>query len=241
MIRRELADDDEAARSLIESDRVLVNGAVASNPWRLVAAADAVVIVTPAPFVSRGGEKLDHALDAFAVDVAGRRWLDAGASTGGFTDCLLQRGAASVVALDVGHGHLHPMLRDDARVTVIERRHVRDVQPDELGGLVAGVVADLSFISLRLVIAPLVCLCQPGAPMVLLVKPQFEASRAEANAGRGVITDPQVHRRVRSEIDTVLVGHGCTVIAWTDSPITGAEGNRELFVHAATPALEHEP
>ncbi|MDQ3642867.1 MAG: 16S/23S rRNA (cytidine-2'-O)-methyltransferase, partial [Actinomycetota bacterium] len=97
LIRRELADDDEAARSLIESDRVLVNGAVASNPWRLVAAADAVVIITPAPFVSRGGEKLDHALDAFAVDVAGRRWLDAGASTGGFTDCLLQRGAASVV------------------------------------------------------------------------------------------------------------------------------------------------
>jgi 23S rRNA (cytidine1920-2'-O)/16S rRNA (cytidine1409-2'-O)-methyltransferase len=241
LIRRDLADDDDEARSLIGADRVLVNGAVAANPARLVAASDAVIVVTLPRFVSRGGDKLDHALDVFAVEVAGRRWLDAGASTGGFTDCLLQRRAAGVVALDVGHGHLHPKLRDDDRVTVIERRHVRDAKPADLGGLASGVVADLSFISLTSVIGPLVRLCQPGSPMVLLVKPQFEARRSEVNAGRGVISDPDVRQRVRSEIEASLVGHGCAVLAWSDSPITGAEGNVELFVHATTPATGVRP
>lgn len=238
LVRRELAGNDDEAASLIGADRVLVNGAVASNPARLVAASDAVVVVTPSRFVSRGGDKLDYALDVFSLDVAGRCWLDAGASTGGFTDCLLQRGAQGVVALDVGHGHLHPKLRDDERVTVVERRHVRDAAPEEIGGLVSGVVADLSFISLTPVIGALVALCQPGSPMVLLVKPQFEAKRSEANAGRGVITDPAVRERVRSEIGVSLVEHGCAVVGWTDSPIAGAEGNLELFVHATTPAAE---
>ena len=137
-------------------------------------------------FVGRGGEKLDAALDTFAIDVAGVRALDVGASTGGFTDCLLQRGAAAVVALDVGHGQLHPRIRDDPRVLVLERTNIRDTRPATIGGLVDLVVVDVSFISLRVVIPVLVTLCQPGAPMVLLVKPQFEAGRAEVARGRGV-------------------------------------------------------
>lgn len=221
--------------TLIEADRVLVNGAVATNSQRLVAAADAITVVTPRRFVSRGGDKLDHALDAFALDVRRRRWLDAGASTGGFTDCLLQRGATQVVAVDVGHGHLDSTLRGDSRVMVIERLNIRDAQVEDIGGLVDAVVADLSFISLTSVIGALVALCQPGGAMVLLVKPQFEASRAEVNATRGVITDPEVRRRVQSEVHAALREHGCIVSGWTDSPISGPKGNLEMFVHATTP------
>ena len=136
-----------------------------------------------------------------AIDVAGRHVLDVGASTGGFTDCLLQRGARRVVALDVGHGQLHPRIRHDDRVVVLERTNVRDALPATIGGRVELVVADVSFISLAVIIPVLVTLCQPGSPMVLLVKPQFEAGRAEAARGRGVITDPAIHDRVAGERD----------------------------------------
>ena len=215
--------------------RVLVNGAVADKAARLVAPGDAVVVSGPPPrFVGRGGEKLDAALAAFGIDVAGRRALDVGASTGGFTDCLLQRGAAEVVALDVGHGQLHPRIRSDPRVLVLERTNVRDATPATIGGMVAVVVVDVSFISLTVIIPVLVTLCQPGSPMVLLVKPQFEAGRAEVSRGRGVITDPAIHDRVRAEVAAALVTAGCDVLAWMDSPILGGEGNRELLVHART-------
>ncbi len=211
---------------------MLVNGALADKPARQVAAGDQVIVTGPPPrFVGRGGLKLDHALDAFGVDVAGRRALDAGASTGGFTDCLLQRGAAHVVAIDVGHGQLHERLRVDHRVTNLERTNVRSITADQVGGPVDLVVGDLSFISLRLVIDPLRSVCQPGATMVLLVKPQFEAGRAEVSRGRGVITDPDVWARVRDEIAAAITASGCRVLAWTDSPITGADGNREFLVH----------
>jgi len=212
---------------------VLVGGAVADKPARLVAAGDPIEIDRPPPrFVSRGGEKLDAALDAFGIDVGGRRLLDAGASTGGFTDCLLQRGASHVVALDVGHGQLHPRVRDDQRVTVLERVNVRSATTTTIGDAVDGVVADLSFISLRLVIPALTALCHPGGPMVLLVKPQFEAGRAEAGRGRGVISDPAIHDRVRDEIDGALRDAGCVVVGWVTSALRGASGNVELFVHA---------
>jgi hypothetical protein len=144
--------------------------------------------------VSRGGEKLAGALDAFDLDVTGLRVLDAGASTGGFTDCLVQAGADHVVAVDVGHGQLHPRLRDHPRVTVIERCNVRHLTPDQIGGTVDLVVADLSFISLTAVVPALVGACRPGGRLVLLVKPQFEAGRREVSKGRGVITDPDLHR-----------------------------------------------
>ena len=235
LVRRELTTSRTEAQALIAANRVLVNGSVADKPARQVASGDAVVVDGPPPrFVGRGATKLDHALDAFGIDVRGLRALDAGASTGGFTDCLLQRGADHVVALDVGHGQLHERLRADPRVTNLERHNVRHVDVEQIGGPVDLVVGDLSFISLRLVIPSLTALCQPGSSMVLLVKPQFEAGRQEVDRGRGIITDPVIHERVRAEIDAALVASGCSVRGWTDSPITGADGNREFLVHATT-------
>jgi 23S rRNA (cytidine1920-2'-O)/16S rRNA (cytidine1409-2'-O)-methyltransferase len=236
LVRRGLVASRAEAQALIDDHRVLVNGAVAEKSSRQVAPADQVVVSGPPPrFVGRGGLKLDHALDAFAIDVHALRALDAGASTGGFTDCLLQRGAAHVVAVDVGHGQLHEKLRDHPQVTNLERTNVRHIAPEVIGGPVDLVVGDLSFISLRLVIVPLLSVCQPGAPMVLLVKPQFEAGKSEVSRGRGVISDPAVWERVRSEIDEALVAAGCTVRGWTESPITGADGNHEFLVHATAP------
>lgn len=235
LVRRGLTGSRTEAQQLIAADRVLVNGAVADKSARQVAVDDALVIEGPPPrFVGRGAEKLDHALDVFDLDVAGTRALDAGASTGGFTDCLLQRGARHVVALDVGHGQLHERLRGDPRVTNLERTNVRHVAADDIGGLVEVVVADLSFISLTLVIPALTSVCQPGSSMVLLVKPQFEAGRREVDRGRGIITDPAIHDRVRAEIDAALAAAGCETRGWTRSPITGADGNVEFLVHAVT-------
>ena len=236
LIRRGLATSRGEASQLIDDRRVLVNGAVADKPARQVATGDQLLIAgPPARFVGRGALKLDHALDAFGIDVTGLRALDAGASTGGFTDCLLQRGAAAVVAVDVGHGQLHERLRNDPRVHNMERTNIRDITRASIGGPVDIVVGDLSFISLRLVTVPLASVCEPGAPMVLLVKPQFEAGRAEVSRGRGVITDPSIWERVRAEIAQALQTAGCTVAGWTDSPITGADGNREFLVHAIAP------
>lgn len=235
-MRRGLVTSRSEAQTLIDEHRVLVNGAVAEKAARQVAPADQLLVSgPPARFVGRGGLKLEHALDEFGLDVTGLRALDAGASTGGFTDCLLQRGAAHVVAVDVGHGQLHEKLRGDPRVTNLERTNVRHLDLGAVGGPVDLVVGDLSFISLRLVIDPLVSVCQPGAPMVLLVKPQFEAGRAEVSRGRGVITDTAVWERVRAEVGEALALAGCRIRGWADSPITGADGNREFLVHATAP------
>lgn len=235
LVRRGLVPSRVEAARMIEANRVLVNGAIADKASRQVHAGDAVVVEGEGPrFVSRGGEKLDAALDAFGIDVAGRRVLDAGASTGGFTDCLLQRGAAHVVALDVGHGQLHPIIRHDHRVTVIERTHVRDATVEMMGAQVDMVTADLSFISVIRVLDSLLALATEGADLVLLVKPQFEAGRAEVSKGKGVVTDPEVHQRVRDEVQAALEERGCAVLGWTDSPITGGDGNREFLVHATT-------
>jgi 23S rRNA (cytidine1920-2'-O)/16S rRNA (cytidine1409-2'-O)-methyltransferase len=242
LVRRGLAASRTDAQVSVAAGRVLVNGAVADKPARLVAAGDAVVVQgPPARFVGRGGEKLDAALDAFALDVGGLDALDVGASTGGFTDCLLSRGARRVVALDVGHGQLHPRIRADPRVVVLERTNVRDATPATIGGLVDVVVVDVSFISLTVIIPVLVTLCQPGSPMVLLVKPQFEAGRAEVSRARGVITDPTVHDRVQGEVAAALGAAGCDVVGWIDSPLRGGEGNRELLVHARTGADRARP
>lgn len=236
LVRRGLVTSRTEAQQLIDANRINVNGAVADKAARQVAPGDQLVVVgPPSRFVGRGAYKLDHALDEFSIDVVGRRALDAGASTGGFTDCLLQRGAAHVVAVDVGHGQLHERLRADERVTNLERTNVRHLDVDGIGGSVDLVVGDLSFISLRLVIAPLVSVCQPGADMVLLVKPQFEAGRSEVGKGRGVISDPDVWARVRREVSDAFESHRCTVSGWTESPITGADGNHEFLIHATTP------
>jgi 23S rRNA (cytidine1920-2'-O)/16S rRNA (cytidine1409-2'-O)-methyltransferase len=234
LVRRGLAPSRAAAQTAIAEHLVTVGGAIAGKPSHLVAPGDPVELIAPARFVGRGGLKLDGALEHFALDVAGARCLDAGASTGGFTDCLLQRGAAEVVAVDVGHGQLHPSIRDDARVVVMERCNVRHLTPDLLGGVVDVVVADLSFISLATVLPALLGMCRPAAELVLLVKPQFEAGRAEVAKGHGVVRDPAVREAVRDGIDDALRQAGASIMGWMESPIRGADGNVELFVHART-------
>jgi 23S rRNA (cytidine1920-2'-O)/16S rRNA (cytidine1409-2'-O)-methyltransferase len=236
MVRRGLVASRSDAARTIDLRRVLVNGAVAEKSSRLVSTADAVTVTGDPPrFVSRGGLKLDAALDEFGLDVSDADALDAGASTGGFTDCLLQRGARRVVAVDVGHGQLHPKIRGDERVVVVERHNVRDLTVDQLPFRPAVVVADLSFISLTKVIGVLAGLVVPQGDLVLLVKPQFEAGRQEVSRGHGIITDTAIHARVRGEVEACLLQHRCTVVAWTDSPISGADGNHEFLVHARSP------
>jgi 23S rRNA (cytidine1920-2'-O)/16S rRNA (cytidine1409-2'-O)-methyltransferase len=184
-------------------------------------------------FVSRGGAKLDAALEQFDIDVTGRRCLDAGASTGGFTDCLLQRGAASVAAVDVGRGQLHEKLRADPRVRSLERTDIRRLTLDDLGGLPAEVVvADLSFISLRLVAPALLGgLAAKGADVVILVKPQFEAGRAEVSRGKGVIRSPVLWAEVLQAVTSTLVGQQAAMMGIMVSPLTGADGNVEFLAH----------
>lgn len=236
LVRRGLARSREEARAAIEAGRVLVAGAVATKPARLVDAAEPVEVAGPGPrYVSRGGDKLAAALDTFGVEVAGRRCLDAGASTGGFTDCLLDRGAAQVVAVDVGHGQLHPRLRADPRVVVRERTNVRRLRPTDVGGPFDLVVADLSFISLATVAPALVGLARPGADLVVLVKPQFEAGRREAAKGAGVVRDPAVWRQVLERVRGAFAALDAAMIGVMVSPLLGPAGNVEFFAHLRAP------
>jgi len=234
LVRRGLVSSRDRAQAEISAGRVLVRGVPATKAARLVDAGDPVALQGPGPrFVSRGGEKLDAALDGFAVDVAGRLALDAGASTGGFTDCLLQRGAAHVVAVDVGRGQLDVRLRADPRVTVRERtnvRHLALVDLDTATGFDV-VVADLAFISLRTVADALLGLAAPGADMVLLVKPQFEAGKAEADRERGVIRDAEVWARALTGVVDAYAGRGAAIMGLMVSPLHGAEGNVEFLAH----------
>lgn len=181
----------------------------------------------PPRFVSRGGEKLAHALELMRVDPAGLDCLDVGASTGGFTDCLLQAGARRVVALDVGYGQLHPKVRDDPRVTVLERVNARDVT--ELPFAPQLVVCDVSFISVRTALPPVLRLAVPGWQALVLVKPQFEAGRAEVR--KGVVRDLEVRRRVVREVCAAAAGWGARVAGIVDSGLPGPKGNREIVVH----------
>lgn len=236
LLRRGLAPSRAAARSLVDDGQVLVGGASATKVSRMVDAAEAVVVRGPPPrFVGRGGEKLAHALEEFDLDPAGMRLLDAGASTGGFTDCLLQAGAREVVALDVGHGQLHERLRADGRVDVVERTNLRHVDTRDLGPLDAA-VADLSFISLSAVMGVLVGCVRPGGWLVLLVKPQFEAGRREVSRGRGVVTDPTVwNGAIRSVVDAAHEV-GAAMMGAAVSPLTGGDGNVEFLLHLVVPA-----
>ena len=191
---------------------------------------DAALAVERGPrFVSRGGDKLDNALDAFGIDVAGLDALDVGASTGGFTDVLLQRGAARVIAVDVGYGQLHPRLRDDPRVTVLERTNARALE--RLPFAPELIVCDVSFISVRTALPPALRLAEPGWQAVVLVKPQFEAGRAEA--GKGVVRDPAVRARVAREVAEAALAWEAQVLGAVDSGVPGPKGNRELFLYLA--------
>ncbi len=232
-MRRGLVDSRAAAADLINAGHVLAGGAVADKASRLVGPGEPVEVVGAGRrFVSRGGDKLEAALVGFGVDPTGLRALDAGASTGGFTDCLLQHGAASVVAVDVGRGQIHERLRADSRVVVRERTDLRAFSVAEGGGdLFDVVVADLSFISLRTVAEPLLALARPGADVVVLVKPQFEAGRREASRGRGVIRDPEVWRQTLLGAIGALESAGSTMMGIMASPLRGTDGNVEFLVH----------
>jgi 23S rRNA (cytidine1920-2'-O)/16S rRNA (cytidine1409-2'-O)-methyltransferase len=218
---------------------VLVAGTQADKAARQVAPDEPIVLQgPPQPFVSRGGQKLDAALTRFAVDPAGRHVLDAGASTGGFTDCLLQRGAARVYAVDVGHGQLDQRLRTDSRVSVLERVNVRSLTPEALRERDPAfapctlITADLSFISLVTVV-PALCgpLGHPDAELVLLVKPQFEAGRAIVARGKGVVRDPDVWRSALESVTSALVDEVTGIMGAMVSPLTGPAGNVEFLVH----------
>lgn len=230
LVRRGLADGLVPARAVIDDGRVLVGGAPANTSGRLVDPSESVAVTAQAPrFVGRGGEKLAGALDGFGLDPDGLRVLDAGASTGGFSDVLLQRGAARVVALDVGHGQLHEKLRSDPRVEVHDRTNLRHVDPTLLGPFGA-VVADLSFISLTKVMDVLVRSCAPGGWIVVLVKPQFEAPREEVSRGRGVITDPAEWTAAVVRVVHSARTAGAELVGLRVSPLRGAEGNVEFLV-----------
>lgn len=209
--------------------RVKMNGAPATKPGANVRAESIIQIEKPRPFVSRGGEKLDHALEAFGVDVRGKAALDVGASTGGFTDCLLQRGVARVTSVDVGYGQLDWRLRNDSRVTVMERTNFRNLPDDAFAEPFDVIVIDTSFISLRTILARAVAYVADGGDVVALVKPQFEAGRERLGTG-GVVRDPQVHRDVLREVRDAAAQLGLHAVDLTASPLLGPAGNREFLM-----------
>lgn len=239
LVKRGLATTRTEAVRLIEAGVVTVGGAFADKPSRMVSVADPVEVLRTPRFVSRGGDKLEGALAASGVVVEGRSVMDAGASTGGFVDCLLQRGARRVLAVDVGHNQMHERIRMNPRVTSREGVNVRNFSPADMPFPSSLVVADLSFISLTKVVAKLVRCCTPEEnfpvpQLILLVKPQFEVGRTEASRGRGVITDPELHRQAIESVMGALNQSGAFVEGVVESPIKGTEGNTEFFVFART-------
>jgi 23S rRNA (cytidine1920-2'-O)/16S rRNA (cytidine1409-2'-O)-methyltransferase len=223
LVERGLAESRAQAQALVMAG--LVRGH--SKPGEQVDETLELEVERPPPFVSRAGHKLANALDAFGVDPAGRDCLDVGASTGGFTDVLLQRGAARVMALDVGHGQLHPRIRSDPRVTVLERVNARSLT--ELPFAPELVTCDVSFISVRVALPPALALAARGWEALVLVKPQFEAGRAEVP--KGVVRDDAVHRRVLREVAEAALAWGADVAGIVDSGLPGPKGNREFVLH----------
>ena len=223
LVERGLAETRSQAQALVLAG--LVRGF--DKPGQQVPEDVELEVAQPPPFVSRGGEKLRNALAAFEVDVSGLDCADVGASTGGFTDCLLQAGAARVVAIDVGYGQLHPRLRDDPRVTVLERTNARVLQ--ELPFAPELVTCDVSFISVTKALPPVLALARPGWEALVLVKPQFEAGRAQAP--KGVVRDVEVRRKVLESVIEAARAWGGETAGVVDSGVPGPKGNREFFVH----------
>ena len=224
LVERGLAASRAQAQALVLAG--LVPGY--DKPGHQVADDAEVTVDRPPRYVSRGGDKLANALEQLEVELDGRLAIDVGASTGGFTDCLLQHGVARVIAVDVGYGQLHPKLRADPRVTVLERTNVRALtklpfRPDLL-------VCDVSFISVRTALPPVLRLLEPGYDAIVLVKPQFEAGRGDVGKG-GVVRDREIHRRVLREVVDVALGWGAATVGVVDSRLPGPKGNREFFLH----------
>ena len=231
LVERGLVTTRERARGMILAGQVTVNGEVVSKAGAPIAADAAIALITADhPYVSRGGVKLAGALDAFALDVTGRRALDVGASTGGFTDVLLQRGASSVIALDVGHGQLDWRLRTDPRVVVREGVNARALSRDDVPYAPDLVTIDVAFISLRHILPALPPFLAPAADVVALVKPQFEAGRDEVGR-HGLVTDPAIHEAVLARVTEAATLAGFERLAMAAAAITGATGNQEFFLH----------
>ncbi len=234
LVERQLVETRQKAQALILSGKVTVNGQRADKPGHAVADEARIEVEQGLRYVSRGGLKLEAGLSAFAVDPTGRVCMDVGTSTGGFTDCLLQHGAARVHAVDTGAGQIHWRLRTDERVVLHENTNARHLRFDEIGESVSLIVCDVSFIGVSLLIPTLVPLLAEGGEFVVLVKPQFEAGREFVGAG-GIVRDPAGHQLACDRVAETFAGLGFeTRVA--DSPITGAEGNREFLMHARRPA-----
>ena len=232
MVERGLASGRDRARALVMAREVLVDGQVAHRPAAPVAEDALIEVKTPPPFVSRGGEKLAHALDRSGIDPTGLRCLDVGASTGGFTDCLLQRGAREVVAVDVAYGEIAQKLRDDPRVELRERVNAREMEPLETPADL--LVMDVSFISAATVLAAVAPSVRPGGEMLILVKPQFEAGREQVEKG-GVVRDPVVHASCIAKVALAAIDLGLRVRGVIRSPLLGPAGNREFFLRLQRP------
>lgn len=234
LVERGLCDSREKAKRAILAGLVRINHQLARKPSDPVRAGDELGLAAPEKFVSRGGHKLEHALGHFQINVTGQTAIDLGASTGGFTDCLLQRGAAKIHAVDVGHGQLAWKLRQDSRVVVMEKTNARTLTPSQFPPpfLPADIVViDCSFISLRMILPAAIALLRPSGKVVALVKPQFEAGKAEVDKGSGVITDPIIHARVLEEIQVFV--REKTPLLWrgqVESPLLGPAGNKEFLI-----------
>ncbi len=243
LVERRLCASREKAKRAIMAGEVRVNGQLANKPSDTVGPKDSIVVEGAERFVSRGGFKLEHALDYFRLEVGGLRAIDLGASTGGFTDCLLQRGARRVYAVDVGRGQLAWKLRQDARVIVMEKTNARTLraasfpQPFRPVDLI---VMDCSFISVRKILPPAIALLRDSGRIVALIKPQFEAGKAEADRGAGVIRDPQVHQRILHEVQAFVESH--SELRWaglSESPLLGPAGNKEFLALIEKHGAEH--
>lgn len=234
LVDRGLCESREKAKRAVMAGQVLVNGQPARKPSDAIKDTDELALATAERFVSRGGHKLEHALQHFQLEATGLTAVDLGASTGGFTDCLLQAGAAKVYAVDVGHGQLAWKLRQDPRVVVMEKTNARHLTPEQMPppfARVDFVVIDCSFISLRKILPPAVALLRAAGKIVALIKPQFEAGKAEADKGGGVITDAAIHERVLRELREFVAGQA--ELRWcgvTESPLLGPAGNKEFLV-----------
>lgn len=230
LVERALAESREKAKALVIAGQVLVDGQKSDKPGHTVAADARVELLGKLPYVSRGGVKLAGALDHFQIDVANLTCLDVGASTGGFTDCLLQRGARRVLAIDVGRGQLDWRLRNDPRVEVREGVNARYLAPGDVETKFDFAVCDVSFISATLIVPRIAALLAPGGRMVILVKPQFEAGKGEVGKG-GIVRDPALHRAACDRVAGVVraLGFESEIV---ESPIRGAEGNREFLLYA---------
>ena len=231
LVERALCDSREKAKRLILAGQIRVNGHPARKASDSVKPADEITVAVPEKFVSRGGHKLEHALEHFQLEVTSLTAIDLGASTGGFTDCLLQHGAGKVFAVDVGQGQLAWKLRSDPRVIVMEKTNARFLMPEKFPSPADLVVVDCSFISLKKILPPAVPLLKPDGKIVALIKPQFEAGKAEADKGRGVITDAAIHDRVLAELkDFVSAQAGLCWRGVVESPLLGPAGNKEFLV-----------